>query len=49
MVYKKLLFNEGGGIVSSFQQAEQSPNTVNILIGLGGLGVDCIVNTKVLD
>ena len=31
MVYKKLLLSEGGGIVSPFQQVDQSNDTANIL------------------
>lgn len=46
MVYKKLLLSEGGGIISPFQQVEQSHNTINILIGLGGMGVECIRSIK---
>lgn len=46
MVYKKLLLSEGGGIISPFQQVEQSNDTVNILIGLGGTGIDCIRSIK---
>lgn len=46
MVYKKLLISAGGGIVSPFQQVEQSIDTGNILIGLGGTGIDCIRSIK---
>lgn len=41
-VYSKLLLSTGGGIVSTQQQAEQTPNTATLLIGLGGTGVHCI-------
>lgn len=46
MVYKKLLLSEGGGIVSPFQQVNQSNDTANILVGLGGMGVECIRSIK---
>lgn len=46
MVYNSLLLSEGGGIMNMRQQAEQKKNTVNILIGLGGTGIDTIRSIK---
>lgn len=45
-IYKKLSILEGGGIVSAKQQARQVSNTVNLFIGLGGTGIDCIKTIK---
>ncbi|MBR3224462.1 MAG: hypothetical protein IKF78_03980 [Atopobiaceae bacterium] len=45
-VYSKLLLSAGGGIVSLQQQADQEPNAANLLIGLGGTGVDCLRTIK---
>lgn len=45
-VYKKLLINTGGGIISKRQQEEQVQNTASILIGLGGTGIDCLRTIK---
>ena len=45
-VYSRLLLSTGGGIISSSQQAEQTPNTATVLIGLGGTGVHCIRTIK---
>lgn len=45
-VYSKLLLGAGGGIISPHQQADQVKNTVTILIGLGGTGIDCIRTIK---
>ena len=46
MIYPKLSLRTGGGIVSELQQAEQDPNAVHLLIGLGGTGIDCIAEIK---
>ncbi len=45
-VYEKLLLNAGGGIVYTGKQLEQVKDTVTILIGLGGTGVDAIRRIK---
>ena len=45
-IYPRLSLRYGGGILSHKQQAEQEENTVNILIGLGGTGIDCIKTIK---
>lgn len=45
-VYSKLLLSAGGGIISTQQQADQTPNTATVLIGLGGTGVHCIRTIK---
>ena len=45
-VYSRLLLSAGGGIVSPRQQAEQETNVANVLIGLGGTGVECIRTIK---
>lgn len=45
-IYKKLSILKGGGIVSAKQQARQVSNTVNLFIGLGGTGIDCIKTIK---
>lgn len=46
-----LALSKGGGIRSRKQQAEQSENTLSILIGLGGTGIDCLrqIKTEVYD
>ena len=41
-IIKELALSKGGGIVSYNQQAEQEKNVINIFIGLGKTGVDCI-------
>ena len=46
MIYPRLSLKNGGGIVSEQQQAEQNPNAVHLLIGLGGTGIDCIAEIK---
>ena len=46
VLYSNLLLSAGGGIISAGQQAEQVENTVNILVGLGGTGVECIRSIK---
>lgn len=45
-VYSKLLLEDGGGIISPYQQAEHVENEVNIFIGLGGTGIDCLREIK---
>jgi len=45
-VYSKLLLEDGGGIISPYQQAEHVQNEVNIFIGLGGTGIDCLREIK---
>ena len=45
-VYSKLLLKDGGGIISPYQQAEHVQNEVNIFIGLGGTGIDCLREIK---
>ena len=45
-VYSKLLLEDGGGIISPYQQAEHVQNEVNIFIGLGGTGIDCLRTIK---
>lgn len=45
-IYPTLSLRHGGGIISPKQQAEQVENAVNIFIGLGGTGVDCIKTIK---
>lgn len=45
-IYPRLSLRYGGGIISPKQQAEQEEDTVNILIGLGGTGIDCIKTIK---
>ena len=39
-IINNLALSMGGGIISLKQQAKQAENTVSILIGLGGTGVD---------
>ena len=48
-VYSRLLFRAGGGVTPPGQRLEQVPNTVSLLIGLGGAGVHCVrcVKTRV--
>ena len=50
-IIKELALSKGGGIVSYNQQAEQEKNVINIFIGLGKTGVDCIreIKTHVYD
>ncbi|MBC5663670.1 hypothetical protein H8S09_12440, partial [Coprococcus sp. NSJ-10] len=45
-IINNLALSMGGGIISLKQQAKQAENTVSILIGLGGTGVDCIREIK---
>ena len=45
-LYEKLLLSAGGGIVSGKQQAEQVKNTATVIIGLGGMGIDCLRTIK---
>ena len=45
-IINNLALSMGGGIISLKQQAKQADNTVSILIGLGGTGVDCIREIK---
>ena len=45
MLYNRLLLSKGGGVLSAFQQAEQSP-CATIAIGLGGTGISCLRNLK---
>ena len=45
-VYSSLLLDDGGGIISPIQQAEQARDTVTLLIGLGGTGIDCLRTIK---
>ena len=45
-IYPRLSLRYGGGIISPKQQAEQEEDTVNILIGLGGTGLDCLKAIK---
>ena len=44
-MYKKLLITEGGGIISSDQQAIQD-KCATIAIGLGGTGISCLRTLK---
>ena len=50
-IIKELALSKGGGIVSYNQQAEQEKNVINIFIGLGKTGIDCIreIKTHVYD
>lgn len=41
LMYQRLLFTAGGGIISPRQQAKQN-EAATILIGLGGTGIDCL-------
>ena len=43
---RNLALSQGGGIISYNQQAKQEENIVNIFIGLGGTGVDCLREIK---
>ena len=43
---RSLALSQGGGIISYNQQAKQEENIVNIFIGLGGTGVDCLREIK---
>ena len=43
---RSLALSQGGGIISYNQQARQEENIVNIYIGLGGTGVDCLREIK---
>ena len=43
---RSLALSQGGGIISYNQQARQEENIVNIFIGLGGTGVDCLREIK---
>ena len=43
---RNLALSQGGGIISYNQQARQEENIVNIFIGLGGTGVDCLREIK---
>ena len=45
-MYNKLYLARGGGIISEAQQAEQADDTVHLLIGLGGTGIDCLRTIK---
>ena len=45
-IINNLALSMGGGIISLKQQAKQADNTVSILIGLGGTGIDCIREIK---
>lgn len=45
-IINNLALSMGGGIISLKQQAKQAENTVSILIGLGGTGIDCIREIK---
>ena len=45
-IINNLALSMGGGIISLKQQAKQAENTISILIGLGGTGVDCIREIK---
>ena len=40
-VYSKLVLSAGGGLISTRQQADPARNTATILIGPGGVGIDC--------
>lgn len=41
-MYEKLLLVNGGGVCGESQKGVQAPNTVNIIIGLGGTGKFCV-------
>ena len=45
MVYRDLLLSSGGGITPNFQLVD-SNGCANIIIGLGGTGIDCLKEVK---
>lgn len=45
-MYSNLLLSTGGGIISAAQQAKQAENISTLLIGLGGTGIDCLMEVK---
>lgn len=45
MIYKNLSIAAGGGIIDHCQQVEQE-DCANIIIGLGGTGIDCLKEVK---
>lgn len=45
-MYEKLLLVNGGGVSGESQKGIQAPNTVNIIIGLGGTGKFCLRMVK---
>lgn len=45
-VYKDLLLREGGGILPFAQMAEELEDKAAILIGLGGTGIDCLMEIR---
>ena len=45
-IYSNLLLHSGGGITSTFQQVDPVEDTVTVLIGLGGTGIDCLTEIK---
>ena len=45
-IYRSMSIAHGGGIVSAIQQADQDIDSVNIFVGLGGTGIDCLRTIK---
>ena len=45
-IINELALSRGGGIISKNQQSQQTENTVSIIIGLGGTGIDCVREIK---
>ena len=45
-VYSSLLLNHGGGVVDALRQIEPVQDEINLLIGIGGIGIDTIRTIK---